>query len=122
MLRFTVNNSTQFTQEELMTLFRENLGVPIDKNNKGLIRISPRSNEDSIAITIGKNRGIKRDLFLSVDLTSARKANITFSDVVPTPPKADSDIEDVDESPEEDDADPVNNDANVVVDREGNPV
>lgn len=124
MLRFTItnNSSTGLTQDELMDLFRENLGVPLDKKNGGLIRISPRSNENSLAITIGKNRGIKRDLFLSADLTSVRKASITFSDATPMPLRTDPSDEDIDESTEEDDAEPVNNDENVVVDREGNPV
>jgi len=124
MLRFTItnNSSTGLTQDELMDLFCENLGVPLDKKNGGLIRISPRSNENSFAITIGKNRGIKRDLFLSADLTSVRKASITFSDATPVPLRTDPSDEDIDESTEEDDTEPVNNDENVVVDREGNPV
>lgn len=112
MLRITLQNDTSLTQDDLVEVLRRYIGGTRigDRKPIGDIRISPRTGENSVVLTLGKSRGIEKDLFITGSIDSVRKATMTFEDVTIAEP----DIPD--------DTPPVNNDENTVVDANGNPI
>lgn len=109
MLRITLDNNTNLTQEDLVSVLRRYVGGTRIGNRKpiGDVRISPRSNENAVVLTLGQARGLERDLFITGTIDTVRKASMTFEDVtVPDIPDDES----------------VNNDENTVVDANGYPV
>lgn len=112
MLRITLQNCTSLSQDDLVEVLRRYTGGTRigDRKPIGDIRISPRTGENSVVLTLGKSRGIEKDLFITGSIDSVRKATMTFEDVAIVEP----DIPD--------DTPPVNNDENVILDSNGNPV
>lgn len=112
MLRITLQNGTSLNQEDLVDVLRRYIGGTRigDRKPIGDIRISPRTGENAVVLTLGKSRGIEKDLFITGSIGSVRKAMMTFEDVKITEPDIPDDIL------------PVNNDENTVVDANGNPV
>lgn len=112
MLRITLQNSTSLSQDDLVDILRRYTGGTRigDRKPIGDIRISPRTGENAVVLTLGKSRGIEKDLFIAGNIESVRKMVTAFEDVKITEP----DIPD--------DTPPVNNDENTVVDAYGNPV
>lgn len=113
MLRITLQNGTSLSQDDLVTVLRRYTGGTRigDRKPIGDIRISPRTGENAIVLTLGKSHGIEKDLFIVGSIDSVRKLAMAFEDIQVT---AEPDIPD--------DAPPVNNDENTVVDANGNPV
>lgn len=100
MIRFMLENNTDLTKEELVAAMLKYLNIDEKRSD---IRVIYRYDSNKVSVSIGRNRGIKNDIFIDGTIDNVKKAHMEF------------------ETFTADDVPPITED-NQVVDRDGNVV